>query len=259
MTVMTRRWFAALLCATALVSLPLPARAESPRIIADDATRYLALGDSIASGYKAVPVTDGYAYVLYEEGVFDRIRHTLFANAAVPGASSRDLLLYQVPQALIPAADGGFIPDYVTLTIGGNDLLSILHFMQTHPDPAEVLQFATGVIGTYGQNLWTAVYRLHNALPNAKIYVGNQYSIPEIEALVPLAAPLIAAFNETVRQVVATFPAHVYLVDVHTAFLGRRHLLLDELPGVSPFETHMTSAGHRVMARAFADVIAQSR
>ena len=148
MTVMTRRWFAAVLFATALVSLPAPARAEPPDTIADDATRYLALGDSIASGYKALPATNGY-----------------------------------------PFLDG----------------------------------------------------------------------IPEIEALVPLAAPLIAAFNETVRLVVGQFPANVYLVDVHEAFDGRRHLLLGERPGVSPFETHMTNAGHRAMARAFGDIIAQSR
>ncbi len=50
MTVMTRRWFAAVLFVTSLVSLPAPARAEPPDTIADDATRYLALGDSIASG-----------------------------------------------------------------------------------------------------------------------------------------------------------------------------------------------------------------
>jgi hypothetical protein len=55
------------------------------------------------------------------------------------------------------------------------------------------------------------------------------------------------------------FPSNVYLVDVYSAFLGRHNLLLDERPGVSPFETHMTSAGHRVMARTFARVIAQSR
>lgn len=259
MTVMTRRWFAAVLFATALVSLPAPARAEPPDTIADDATRYLALGDSIASGYKALPATNGYPFLLYEHGVFDKVRHTLFTNAAVPGASSRDFVLHQVPQALIPGAAGGFIPDYVTVTIGGNDLLSILHFMETHSDPAEVFRFANGVLAAYGQNLFVGLSQIRAGLPNAKIYVGNQYGIPEIEALVPLAAPLIAAFNETVRLVVGQFPANVYLVDVHEAFDGRRHLLLGERPGVSPFETHMTNAGHRAMARAFGDIIAQSR
>ena len=59
MALMTRRWLAAVRCTTALSRFA-PARAESPRIIADAATRYLSLGDGIASGHKAVPVTDGY-------------------------------------------------------------------------------------------------------------------------------------------------------------------------------------------------------
>ncbi len=267
MSVMPRRWFAAALFA--LVSLPAFAgaepqeaiareAAESTAAIAADATRYLALGDSIASGYKALPATNGYPYLLYEHGVFDKVRHTLFTNAAVPGASSRDFVLHQVPQALIPAAAGGFIPDDVTVTIGGNDLLSILRYMETHPDPAEVIQFANGVLAAYGQNLFVGLAQIRAGLPAAKIYVGNQYGIPEIEALVPLAAPLIAAFNQTVATVVAQFPTNVHLVNVHEAFAGHRHLLLGERPGESPFETHMTNAGHRAMARAFAEVIART-
>jgi lysophospholipase L1-like esterase len=227
-------------------------------VIAVDATRYMALGDSIAAGYKAVPVTNAYPYLLYRKGVFDVIPHTLFSNASVPGATSLDVLLHQVAQAIIPLADGGFAPDHITLTVGGNDLLSILRFMETHSDQGEVFQFATQVITRYGQNLGAALHRLGTALPNAKIYVGNQYSIPEIEAIVPLAAPLVAKFNEVVGLVVGQFPGNVHLVDVHAAFAGRRNLLLIERPGASAFETHMTSAGHQVMAGAFADVIARN-
>jgi lysophospholipase L1-like esterase len=255
-----RAWIVAILASAAIAATPTSSLAQSHRIIAEDATRYLALGDSIASGYKAVPVTNGYAYLLYENGVFDEVSHTLFANAAVPGASSFDLASYQVPQAAIPADLGGFIPDYITVTIGGNDLLSILHFMQAHPnDQAAVLTFAGGVIRTYGANLWLAIHELHSALPNARVFVANQYTLPQIEALVPLTAPLIANLNATVAQVVGSFDANVFLVDVYSAFLGRHNLLLDEVRGVSPFETHLTSAGHRVMAQAFADVIAQNR
>jgi lysophospholipase L1-like esterase len=47
-----------------------------------------------------------------------------------------------------------------------------------------------------------------------------------------------------------------YLVDVYEAFLGRTGLLLIERHGASAFEVHLTNAGHRVMAAAFADVIA---
>jgi lysophospholipase L1-like esterase len=259
MKAIARSWLVLTLLVAKTLSLPAPSLAQSRHIIADDATRYMALGDSIASGYKAVPATNGYPYLLYEDGVFDAISHTLFCNAAVPGATSRDVLLHQIAQALIPPAEGGFNPAFVTLTIGGNDLLSILAFMQTHPNQDEVLQFANGVLTPYGRNLSTAIYQLRTGLPNAKIFVANQYTIPEIEALVPLTGPMIAAFNDVVRQVVGLFPSNVHLVDVYSAFLGRHNLLLDERPGVSPFETHMTNAGHRVMAKTFAHVIAQNR
>ena len=105
----------------------------------------------------------------------------------------------------------------------------------------------------------TAMYQLRVRLPHAKIFVGNQYSIPAVEAVLPLAAPLVAQFNGVVQQVVGLFPENVYLVDIHTAFLGRHDLLLADRPGVSPLETHMTDTGHRVMAKAFADVIGQNR
>ena len=70
----------------------------------DDATRYLAMGDSIAAGYKAQPATQGYAFVLYQSGVFDHVSRTVFNNIATVGATSQDVLDHQVPLALIPAA-----------------------------------------------------------------------------------------------------------------------------------------------------------
>jgi lysophospholipase L1-like esterase len=246
MNAIARTWPAVVLFAASSLAVPPAVSAQSRQILDPDATRYMALGDSIAAGYKAVPVTDA-------------VPHTLFCNAAVPGATSRDVLLHQVPQATIPFADGGFNPQYVTLTVGGNDLLSILHFLQTHQDQAQVLAFANQVITTYAQNLGATLFQLRSALPDAHIFVANQYTIPAINAVVPLAAPLIEAFNNTVGQVVDQFPANVHLVDVYGAFLGRHNLLLIERKGASPFETHLTSAGHEVMEKAFADVIDQNK
>lgn len=238
---------------------PASAADHPPPMIADDATRYMALGDSLAAGYLALPVTKGYTYWLYENETFDGVSHTLFCNAAVPGAASRDVLLHQVPQALIAVPAGGFNPKYVTLTVGGNDLLAILHYIQTNPDPATVVPFATQVITQYGYNLGAILVQLRTGLPNAKVFVANQYSIPEIEARVPLAGPMIAFFNDVVNQVVGQFPSNVYVVDVHAAFDGRRNLLLGEQAGVSPFETHPTNKGYQVMAKAFREVIERNR
>ena len=236
-----------------ILAMPVSSRAQSPQQFAPDATRYLALGDSIAAGYKSMPVTQGYTYLLYQNGVFDRIPHTLFCNAAVPGATSEHLLVHQVPQALIPFADGGFNPKYITITIGGNDLLAILRYAETHPDPNDVLAFAEQVLGQFGQNLGLALSQLRSGLPDSKIFVANQYEIPGIEAIVPYAGLVFDAFNAIVAQAVGQFPG-VYLVDVHAAFLGRQGLVQFERPHTG-FEDHPTSVGHRVMAQAFADVI----
>jgi len=259
MTTTLRTSFVATLAAAACIGLSSPAAAQPPDILSPDATRYLALGDSIAAGYQVVPVTNAYPFVLYRSGAFDVVPHTLFADAAIPGAASADFLRHQVPQAIIPAALGGFTPAYITITIGGNDLLSILHYMETQPDPNDVLQFAGAVLAQYGQNLYAGLLQLRAALPDTRIYVGNQYGIPRIEALVPLAVPLIAAFNDTLENVVKAFAANVYEVDVHSAFAGRHELLIDERPAASPFETHLTTAGQHAMAEAFAAIIAQTR
>jgi lysophospholipase L1-like esterase len=250
--------------AAALAVLLLPfsiaaASAQSPQVLAEDATRYLALGDSIAAGYKVAPVTQAYPYLLYQDGAFDRMPHTLFANASVPGAASGDVLLHQVPQAIIPAATGGFSPQYITLTVGGNDLLSVLRFAATHPDPNEVIQFAQGVLAQYAQNLGAILFQLQSGLPGVKIFVANQYTIPEIQAVLPFTDTIIDAFNAVVENVIEQSGPNVFLVDVHRAFLDRNSLLWIDRPAAGPFEVHVTSVGQRVMAKAFADVIARHR
>jgi hypothetical protein len=46
-------------------------------------------------GLPALPVTKGHTYRLYRMESFDAVSHTLFCNAAVPRASSLDVLKYQ--------------------------------------------------------------------------------------------------------------------------------------------------------------------
>lgn len=240
--------------ALALLLAP-AARAQSPQQFAADATRYMALGDSIAAGYKAMPVTEGYAYRLYLEGAFDRLPHTLFNNIGVTGATSQDVLLHQVPQAVIPAALGGFAPGYITLSVGGNDLVRILAFAQSGADPGQVEAYAGQVLGEFAQNLAAILGGLRAGLPSAKIFVANQYSLPEIEALLPLATDLIAALNAIVMQAVDAAGPGVYLVDIYSAFLGRTNLIQSDRPRASIGEVHPTNAGHRVIAKAFEEVI----
>ncbi|SRR6266581_8579061 len=211
------------------------ARAEQPWTFTND-TRYLALGDSLAAGYGAVPTTQGYAYLLYQDGTYDKATNTIFADAAVPGATSSDVLSYQVPQAV-----NFFRPHVVTLSVGGNDLLAILG----GADP-------TVVLGQFATNLYQILCGLHQGLPQARIYIQNLYDIPEITSQIPGGLEAILTFNFIVASTAQTCGATV--ADVYSAFSGQEGLLLIARNGAGQFEVHPTNAGHRVIAKAFAAV-----
>ena len=205
-----------------------PASADVPWQFADD-TRYIALGDSLAAGYGAQPATQGYVYQLYQRGVFDQTTNTLFANAAVPGATSADVLQFQVPQAV-----QRFRPHVITITVGGNDLLSILN----GEDPVVVLS-------QFQNNLAAILASLRAGLPDSEIIVSNLYAISDI----PGAEAVVPVFNQIVAGVSAQFGAKV--ADVFSEFDGRGGLLLIERNGAGAFEVHPTNAGYRSMADAF--------
>ena len=192
-------------------------------------TRYMALGDSLVAGYGAVPATQGYVYLLYKEGAFDRVTNTLLSNAGVPGVTSRQVLEHQVPQAI-----EAFRPTVITLTVGGNDLLRILKGAD-----------AGQVLSEFQTNFTMILQSLRTALPNARIVVSNLYTIPQI----PGADQVVPVFNQIVAGVASAF--NVPVADVYSAFQGRHGLLLIERPGAAPDEVHPTNAGYHVMAQAF--------
>jgi len=208
------------------------AHAEQPWTFSNN-TRYLALGDSLAAGYGAIPTTQGYAYLLYQKGTYDKTPNTIFANAAVPGATSSDVLAFQVPQAI-----NLFRPHVVTLSVGGNDVLRIL----AGADPVQVFQ-------QFGLNLGNILCGLRQALPQSRIYVHNLYDVPEITGGVPGALQAVLTANLIIADVAMTCGASV--ADVYSAFSGRTGLLLVERNGAGEFEVHPTNAGHRAIAAAF--------
>jgi lysophospholipase L1-like esterase len=219
--------------AAALLLVSTVGSADVPWTFSDN-TRYLAMGDSLAAGFGAIPVTHGYAYLLYEGGTFGTLTNTNFADAAVPGATSADVLAGQVP-----AAVDIFQPDVVTISVGGNDLLEIL----AGADPNTILE-------NFSANLDGILYGLRSGLPNALIIIGNQYDIPEITAEIPGASQVVAEFNQIIAAVAWTYDVRV--ADVFTTFQGRNGLLLIERHGADAFEVHPTNAGYRVIANAFA-------
>ena len=214
------------------LAMATPAAADLPWQF-DNNTRYMALGDSLVAGYGAVPATQGYVYLLYKEGAFDKVTNTLLSNAGVPGVTSRQVLEHQVPQAI-----EAFRPTVITLTVGGNDLLRILKGAD-----------AGQVLSEFQTNFTLILQSLRTALPNARIVVSNLYTIPQI----PGADQVVPVFNQIVASVASAF--NVPVADVYSAFQGRHGLLLIERPGAAPDEVHPTNAGYHVMAQAFEAVI----
>lgn len=215
-----------------LLFIPVAAQAE-PYWTFGNNTRYMALGDSLAAGYGAMPATQGYVYLIYHSGLFDTITNTLFSNAGVPGATSRHVLDHQVPQAI-----EAFQPTVITITVGGNDLFRIFN----GENPSTVLfEFQT--------NLTQIFQRLRTGLPNTRIYINNLYAIPEI----PGSEQIVPLFNRIVAQVAGAFGVPV--ADVYSAFLGKEGLLLIKRNGADQFEVHPTNVGYRVIAKAFEEVI----
>jgi lysophospholipase L1-like esterase len=204
----------------------------APRL--GDDTRYLAMGDSLAAGLGANPMTQGYAYLLYKGGTFDSLTNTIFVDSGMPGTTSGQVLAFQVREAV-----DIFQPDVVTVLVGGNDLLEILG----GADPVTVLT-------NFQSNLVSILSTLRTGLPKAKIIIGNQYDIPDITASIQGAKQVIDQFNLIITE--AALPLDVRVADVFDAFHGRNGLLLIERHGASAFEVHPTNAGYRVMANTFA-------
>ncbi len=215
------------------------ARAEQPWTFVNN-TRYLAVGDSLSAGVGAIPATRGYPYLLYEQGVYDSMSNTRFANAAIPGATSQQVLGYQVPLA----TQAPFRPQVITMTVGGNDLLAILNGASFQ-----------GTLQTFQVNLNLILTQLCTQLPGTRIYVGNLYSIQNFP--VP-TDQVVNAFNQVLAGVAGSVNAiqmcagRIRVADIHAAFSGSQEgLLLINKNGAGQFEVHPSNAGHRAIAQAF--------
>jgi lysophospholipase L1-like esterase len=225
---------------------------------------YVALGDSVAAGEGALPVTSGYAYDLYTRGVFGKILEMEFSNAALRGARSWELRDQQVPQLLCGRSVPR--PTVVTITAGAND------FLRGDVDIVSIAQRVAEAINRLLNN-GTVFVALHvldpvtfapcPALNNVTILVSNYYSIPH--PLPAVSAQLDAAlqgFDQALRFwlqfVHVPAGSRVAVVDLYSPSETRQGLVTIErrLGFNSPFDfdVHPTNAGHAFIARQFESV-----
>jgi lysophospholipase L1-like esterase len=187
---------------------------------------YLALGASDATGVGALPLTEGYAYLIARE--LDRQIHGVFlVDLGVPGARI-DLIKEQarVAKQLRTKAD------VVTLWTGGNDLVN-------GDDPKQFQEQLRGLLGIVKEDI------------SRTIVVAN---LPDLTTLPrfrtspnPSVTPArIDAFNRAIAE--ETRSAGGALVDLHASPV-REDLVFD----VDGF--HPNNAGHREIARQFLQVL----
>lgn len=238
---------------------------------------YLSLGDSIAAGEGALPVTHGFVYQLYDQGVFGRTQEMDFSNIAIKGVTSDEVQALQVPEALcIQPPRIGVAPSVMTLTAGANDFFIFIASQVTPPTPSDIQAAADAIAGKVANVVRSLVFGMpglpgycaQNGIAGIRVLVSNYYSFnhpdPQINFLLNLAIQTFSTGLQTrIAQIqfdiqAAGKTARVGFVDTFSAMEGRRGLLLIEkrngFTGGFDFEIHPTNAGHTVIAQEFKKV-----
>ena len=222
---------------------------------------YVGMGDSVAAGTGALPVTNGYVYRLYEQGVFGAKQDLAFGNASVRGARSWELRDNQVPQIL--CSEPAQRPTVVTITAGANDVFrgdfDAFGIAQRVADAVNLL-LNNPTLSSPVLDPWTGLPC--RALDGVTILVSNYYSIPHpVQPVFEQLDALLRGFDQSLRflisQVSVPAGSRVAVVDLYTPSLGRQGLVTIErrngFPGPGPFDfdPHPTNLGHAFIAREF--------
>ena len=187
---------------------------------------YLAFGASDATGVGAVPLTDGYVYLLARE--LDRQMHGVFlVNLGVPGARI-DLIKDQASVA----KELGTKADAVTLWTGANDLVN-------GDDPKSFQEQLRGLLRMVMQDLSRTLVVVN--LPDLTML--SRFRTSPSPSVTPAR---IEAFNRAIAE--ETRSAGGVLVDLHASPI-RNELVFD----VDGF--HPNTAGHQEIARQLSHML----
>lgn len=224
-----------------------------PDATAQQAPRYIALGDSLASGVGASePAQTGYVARVHDalesserfgESGIDLI------NLSAPGATSSDLMQPggQVSNA-VREIEQNEVP-VITIDIGGNDLLDLANLdspcltdLQAEPCLAEVGE----TLNALQTNLREVLEELRDANPTASIVVVDLYNpfsgTGDIRELIADAG--VQQINGVIGATASDPDLNVELASVFQHFQGRGNQWISE-DGIHP-----NDEGHAVMAEA---------
>lgn len=252
--------------------------------------RYVALGDSISSGYALEdPATQAFPALLAAED------ETELTNLAVAGTTSDGLLEMLDDEAVIEAVRDA---DVITITIGGNDLMDALYaylaestgrttdemrnllsgeggalslltlarLVVATPDFPESQQLKQA-LSTYAGNLDQILTRIATLNDGATVIVVTQYQpyrhltgTPAIGGLLDACESGVTSLNAQIKSVAEK--TGVRIADVYTAFESDNTADVPLcnatlLPNIN-LDFHPNSEGHRLIAEIFSAVIHNS-
>lgn len=247
--------------AAVLIATMAPAAAQA-QINFQKTGYYAAMGDSVAAGEGAMPVTHGYAYQLYDHGVFGPKQEMDFSNLAVRGGRSWEFRDHQVAQLL--CATPAQRPTVVTITVGANDFLRgdsdiVGIALRVREGINRLLNNGSAFVSESVLEPTTSA--ACPPLRNVTILVSNYYSIPHPEPFWnALLDNALTGFNQALRWVLQSVnvPAgsRLGVVDLYTPSIGREGLVLVQRRGGYTsgfdFDSHPTNSGHTFIAAQFA-------
>lgn len=274
----------ALTLAVALVA-PGIAPAFADDVTAKNTYRIVTLGDSLTVGYE--PGMDlnskpyGFVDRLYEQGLFygrtevtnlgigglktDGLNQyvkavaderAITAEEMQPGLSSIDPRTKQIGAAAAKAKPAIAGADLITITIGGNDMMSLVSTVGTLSDE-QLKAKMQELFEQYTNHVSAVITNLHAMNPDAAIVVADQYNpVPKIADEVAYAKLLAASgdFTKLVEGVAAGFASQgvdIKVAHVAKKFVGSEltmtHILKDDI--------HPNQYGYETMASVFAETI----
>ncbi|HMS84074.1 MAG TPA: SGNH/GDSL hydrolase family protein [Nitrospira sp.] len=226
---------------------------------------YVGMGDSVSAGEGALPVTNGYVYRLYEQGVFAKKQEMDFANIGIRGGRSWDLRDHQVSQLL--CAEPEQRPTVVSITVGANDFLrGDLDISTIAKRVVQGIDRLLNNDGTLSLTLATSPVLAPStdqpcrAIQNVTILVSNYYSLPHPNPeIFQQFDSVLQGFDQALRfwlqHIVVPSGSSIAVVDLYTPSLGRQGLVTIQrrlgFEGPFDFDFHPTNLGHAFIADKF--------
>lgn len=250
---------AALMAITTFVT---PALASAP-----DGPVHIGLGDSVAAGSGANNPNTAYAVRLNRylrsvdcnEGISNACPHLQFSDYSVGGAKSGDLIATQLGPAIAEInarqidGDPTNNVEFITLTIGGNDLFHPVLGACGGGVDGNCVDTITSVFATYQGNLGMILFSLRAAAPDAEIAIMTYYNplgACHLSDLAPLADLVLeggdglpAGLNDIIRGV-ATGVGDITVVETFGILRNKDLVGSDDC-------LHPDDSGHQKIARAF--------